>query len=424
MGLDAGFFRVHYDLPKAERRRFAGTVALFAAATSTALFALVFLLRGPIASLLLGDAERAPWIVLAAADVYLGAFSFVPQSLLRIEERARAFSAYAIGRHGLNSALKVAFLAGGHGVTGVLASDAIATGLFALALAPVLARGASRGFCAAPLRAALAFALPKVPHGLLLQVQNLADRRILSAFVPRAEVGLYHQAYTLGAGVKFALAAFEPAWQPFVYAQIGRPDSGTTIARVVTYAWAVFVALALAVAVLGRELLMALTVGNPAFWPAAPVIPVVVLAYLLHGGFLLTSIGIAMEKRARYYPLMTAVTATANVAANLALIPSYGMMGAAWATVLSYAVMAGLGYTLSRRVHPIPFETGRMGRIAGAAALSFAASRLAPEAIAPALAVKAAALAAFPALVVALGALRPEERAWLRARAGRLAPRA
>jgi hypothetical protein len=73
------------------------------------------------------------------------------------------------------------------------------------------------------------------------------------------------------------------------------------------------------------------------------VVPVVALAYLLHGVFLLTSIGIGIDRRARYYPLITAVAAAVNIGANFAWIPRHGMMGAAWATVASYAVMAALG---------------------------------------------------------------------------------
>jgi O-antigen/teichoic acid export membrane protein len=423
LGLDAGFFRVYYDQPEGSRRRFAGSVAAFSAATSTLLFLLVILLREPLARAFQLTEGGPLWIVLAAADVYFAAFSYVPQGLLRIEDRSRAFAAFAIVRHATNALLKVLLLAFGHGITGVVASDAAASLLFALLLLPTLRRGASWGFERAALVEALRFGLPKLPHGLLLQLQNLADRWILAAFAERAAVGLYHQGYTLGQGVKFALAAFEPAWQPFVYAQIGRPEAPRNIARIVTYVWAAFLALGLAVAVLGRELLVALTFRNPAFWPAASIVPVVVLAYLLHGAFLLTSIGIAIEKRARYYPLITLVAASTNIGLNLVLIPGWGMLGAAWATVASYAAMAFLGYRLSQGLYPIPFETGRLARLSFSALGCFALSRLVPEpllspslwsGLALSVAWKLLALAAFPVLVAASGFLRPEERARLR----------
>jgi O-antigen/teichoic acid export membrane protein len=137
---------------------------------------------------------------------------------------------------------------------------------------------------------------------------------------------------------------------------------------------------------------------------------VVTFAYVLHGLFLLTSIGIGIERKARYYPVVTAVAATTNLLANLALIPALGMMGAAWATVVSYAVMAAMGLYLSHGLYPIPFERGRMLRLSVAAAAVYGVSLLAPAAPWPALAFKLATLGAFPVLVYASGFLGPGEQ--------------
>src|SRR6185503_17738425 len=145
--------------------------------------------------------------------------------------------------------------------------------------------------------------------------------------------------------------------------------------------FAAFAWVALGVAVLGKEMLVLMTPRNPAFRAAAPVIPLVALAYLLHGVFLLTSIGIGIEKKARYYPIVTGAAAAVNVALNFALIPRLGMMGAAWATVAAYAVMAGLGGTLSQRLYPIPFERARLFAILAAAVAVVALVPLAPPAM-------------------------------------------
>jgi hypothetical protein len=77
--------------------------------------------------------------------------------------------------------------------------------------------------------------------------------------------------------------------------------------------------------------------------------------------------------------------------------------------------MAALGFLLSRKVYPIPFEAGRLLRLGAAAGLSYLVSLLAPLAVGPALAVKFVALAIFPATVVAFGVLSAEERGQLAA---------
>lgn len=407
MGLDSAFFRIHYDLKDAEQqRRLAGSIAVFAAAAGTLLFGLVIAASRPIAGALLGRPEGANQVVLAAADVYLGLFAFVPMNLLRIQERPGLFSLLSGGRHLANTLLKILLVVQGHGVTGVLLADALASGLFSAALVPQLRRHADLDLDPALLREALRFALPKLPHGLLLQVQNLADRKILDLFVSRAEVGLYQVGYSFGMGVKFPLSAFEPAWQPFVYSQIGKPDAPRTLARVASVAWAGFLFVGVSLAVVSQDLLVLMTPRSPAFRAAAPVIPVIVLAYLLQGLFLLTSVGIGISKRARYYPLVTLVAAATNVAANFALVPRFGILGAAWATVVSYAVMAGLGAVLAQRLFPVPWQAGRLAAASVLGALAYAASLLAPAALLPGLGMKAALLAVLALALLTL-ARRP-----------------
>jgi O-antigen/teichoic acid export membrane protein len=423
LGLDAGFFRVHYEMTTdADRRRLAGTVALFALGAASLLLAVVVALRGPLTRALLGGGVPETWIVLAAADVYAGTFAFVPLALLRIQDRPRLFSALSVVRHTVNIALKVLLVSRGHGITGILWADLAATVAFAAALSPVLLRNAAPAFSMPLLREVLAFALPKVPHGLLVQALNLADRKILDVFSTRAEVGLYHMGYTFGGGVKFALSAFEPAWGPFVYSQAREAGGPSRLARIASWAYAAFAGAALAVAALGPDLLRLMTPRNPAFHAAAPIIPVIALAYLLHGVFLLTSIGIGIARAARYYPVVTAAAAAANVGANLALVPRFGAMGAAWATVLAYAVMAVLGHTLSRRVFPIPFEGGRIARLSAAAAIAYALAALVPGEGTAAASWRAAALSAYPVAAVILGAVGPDEVLRLRRIVGRKEP--
>jgi len=407
LGLDGGFFRVYYDRDGAGQRRLAGSIALFSGLYAAVLLGAIAWAREPLAAALLGE-RPSRWVVIAAADVALSSLAFVPMNLLRIQDRPGYFSVLSGFRHALTILSKVVLVTAGFGVDGVLWADVFGTAAFTVALLPVLRRNADFRPDLSGLRAALAFGIPKTPHGFMVQVQNLADRKLLDFYVPPTVVGLYQLASTIGESVKFALSAFEPAWQPFVYSEQRNAEGARTLARVATWAWLAFVAAGLALAVLGRELLRLLT--TPEFHAGAPVIPVIVLAFLLHGVFLLTSIGIGIRKQTGYYPLISTAAAVTNVGVNLALIPRFGMMGAAWATVASYAVMAGLGFRIGQRLYPMPLEGPRLARITLAALTTFALTQLSPDALWPAVLFKSAALLAFPALLWLSGFLRPEER--------------
>jgi O-antigen/teichoic acid export membrane protein len=414
MGLDAGFFRIYYDQASdAERRVFCTTVLAAGGLLSLVLFALSVALSGVIGDLLV-EAPAAKWITLVAADTFLNTFSYIPMSLFRIEGRAHAFLAATILRNALNAGLKVGLVLAGWGVDGVLWSDVLSSAVFIAALAPTLVGHLGWGFDVSRLRAAAAFGLPKVPHGIAYQALNLADRRILLFYASRAEVGLYHVAYQFGTGIKLFLSAFELAWAPFVYERAGREDAPLTLARIATYVTLGLAALGLAIAVFAREILALFTA--PEYHAAYPVVPVVMLAYLIQGLFAVSSIGIGISKKAYYYPLMTFVAATSNIGLNLALIPWLGILGAAWATVAGYAVMAVLGVIFSQKHYPIPFEWGRLGRILAAAAVLYLSVALgAPPDLFPGIAFKAVGLAAFPIVLAMLGFFRPAE--WVRLKA-------
>ena len=87
---------------------------------------------------------------------------------------------------------------------------------------------------------------------------------------------------------------------------------------------------------------------------------------------------------------------------------TFGMTGAAWATVLSYAVMAGMGFAISRRLFPIPFEGRRWLAAAAVAAGLYGVSTLAPASFAVRAAFEVAIVAAYPLILVATGLLKRE----------------
>ena len=360
LGLDSGFMRILYDLKdEGSRARFAGTTALFSAGVASAGFAAFWVFSPLVSFALFESRDLTLWVRLVAFDLLASSFAFVPLTLLRIEEKAALFSTYSLVRHATNVVFKVLFVMMGFGVTGVLVSDAIASVVLSLGLLTELRPRAVLAFDWAPLREALRFGLPKVPHGLLAQTLSLFDRRILASFAPRSEVGIYAMGGNFAAAMKFPLSAFEPAWQPFVFDHARKEGGAREIGKVATRMAILFTAIALAFTLVLPDLLR-LVIRKTEFHAAAAVVPVLVLATLLQGFFFLSSVGISIAKEARYYPIITAAATALNIGLDLWLIPSYGILAAAWATVAGYALMALMGAAFSGRLYPIPIEIGRI----------------------------------------------------------------
>ena len=370
LGLDSGFFRIYYDVKEEDRKAFAGTMAIFAAAVASSVFALVWIFSRELSVALFENPDGVSWVRLVAVDLLASSFVFVPFALFRIEGRASLLSRFSLLRHAANTVLKVVLVLLGHGVTGVLISDAVASLLLAFLLLFELRSRARATFHWPPLGEALRFGLPKVPHSVMVQILNLADRRILEGYVSLGEIGIYSVGNNFGGAMKFPLSAFEPAWQPFVFENAKKENGAREIALIASRMAIVFVVTALGLALLLPDVLIFVS-RKVAYHAAAPVVPVIVLAFLFQGFFLLSSIGITITKEARYYPMITAAAATLNIVLNFALIPSFGIMGSAWATVAGYALMAFLGAVISNRLYPIPLHWPRIATAFAAAVVWF-----------------------------------------------------
>jgi hypothetical protein len=113
------------------------------------------------------------------------------------------------------------------------------------------------------------------------------------------------------------------------------------------------------------------------------------------------------------FPATIAAVAT-NLALNLVLVPSHGIVGAGLALVGAYLVVLALMYAFTQRLFPVPYEWARLGLVVGsAAALVGLGEALLPTAGLAGLASRTVLWLAFPLVLFAIGFLREEERSRL-----------
>ena len=99
-----------------------------------------------------------------------------------------------------------------------------------------------------------------------------------------------------------------------------------------------------------------------------------------------------------------------NVGLNVALIPPYGMIGAAISTAAAYAVLFAGMTIYSQSVYPVPYQWRRLGTAVGAGVALTVLGR----ALDVPLGVALALVVAYPLALAVLGFYLPAERARLR----------
>jgi O-antigen/teichoic acid export membrane protein len=178
---------------------------------------------------------------------------------------------------------------------------------------------------------------------------------------------------------------------------------------VTTYGVAVLALMTAGLSAIAADLLDVVTHGQ--YTEAASVVAWTSLGVLFQGIYLMTSIGLNITRQTQYYPVATAIAAAANVAFNLLLIPRHGIMGAAYANGIAYALQAAIAYIFSQRLYPIRYEWGRLLRVTLAAIAAYAVGRALPEMppVAGVLTRGAAVVAVMAAGLWIGGFLQPEE---------------
>jgi O-antigen/teichoic acid export membrane protein len=163
------------------------------------------------------------------------------------------------------------------------------------------------------------------------------DRLLLGVFLTPAVVGIYSVAATVTELLWIAPVALA---QVLVHPVAARQADYRAVARARNAALLSVAACAAAVAVLAPALVR--LVFGPAFAPAAAPLRILLLGSVVVTSYHVDVNALAASGSISHAGLVASAGATVALAAGLLLIPSSGAVGAAWASVGAYVVMAGL----------------------------------------------------------------------------------
>jgi len=375
-GLDVALMREYWDLEDEEKRS-----GLF----GTMLIGVTVWGGGPAVALsiasalglrlfLPGSMEVIPWVFMIGwVESILAAFL----ALFRIREEVTSFVLLSVGRMVLFMGFAIGLIQAGYGVAGGLAGRFFAT-LIILIIALVFVIRAHR-ISLRPdwgiLKGGFRYGLPLLPANLASYVLFASDRYFLERLVSLDSVAVYSFAYKAATVLETLITRpFAADWaaRRFKIAAGGNPQRQYAHVLVLYFYAAVgFGLLLLAVAPMAYRLF-----APAVYWPGLRVLPLILIAYIVFGLSYPLNIGIMLKDRTRYLPIVGWIAAGACLILNLLWIPRYQMLGAAWATLVAYAVWT-LGTTwVSLRLYWVPYSLGYAGLVAAVGGVGYAILKL------------------------------------------------
>ncbi|WP_161978993.1 lipopolysaccharide biosynthesis protein [Streptococcus sp. S784/96/1] len=192
----------------------------------------------------------------------------------------------------------------------------------------------------------LSLSLPLLGYSLSSQLLNVSDRIMIGKILGNASVGIYGTLYTASSLLALVWSALNTSFVPYLFKNI--PNEDNRIAKVTSNLLLMYSLMALGVAYSVPELV---SIFAPKEYLGAINIMPPIMAGVFYTSItnLYSNILVYYKKTAFVmYPALFA--ALLNIALNAVLISKFGMVAAAYTTLLSYVVMALVQYYYAYRV--------------------------------------------------------------------------
>jgi O-antigen/teichoic acid export membrane protein len=374
-GLDAAFFRFHILEDDPEKRKRVFSTAFFTLSVSSIIFTVAIALNAESIAGILFSKEvqelpiQLPKLIRWASGILLfDSVAFLPFLMLRAEERSRSFVLYKIANVLLTVCTNIIFVGVLHlGLEGIFLANFISSAVTFLMLGYIILKSIRLSFSKNRLKELLLFGLPYIPLNLSFIIMDTIDRPFLERLSGIREAGLYNAGVKLGMFMALFVAAFRFAWTPFFLSTAKKEGSKKIFSRVLTYVilacFLVFLIISFFIDNIVRFSIFGYSLVGEYYWDSTLVVPVIMFAYILYAIYNNFLIGIYLKKKTAYLPLIAFAGMVVNLIANYILIPEIGMMGAAYARVLAYLIMAVILFIVSQRLYPIDYEWRRIIKI-------------------------------------------------------------
>jgi O-antigen/teichoic acid export membrane protein len=369
MGMSVAMLRYYGAAGSPEQKRLVVSTALwFVTITGVLMLLAAPLLAGRLTVLLFGAGMPSRYLLVSFWSFALAFMANLPRAYMRALEASGVIVTLETAGLFLLLVLNVFFLAVLRmGVISMLLGPLIVNILWMPATAWTLRR-VGAGWNTPLLRRMLGFGLPLVFSNLAIFVVNFSDRYFLQRLGSLEAVGIYSTGYKFGFLVNFLLVQpFFFMWQVRMYIVHAQPGYAGIFRRIFQMYAAVLLLAGLGLCLFSAEIVH--TMVNVRFAGAIGVVPPVVLGYVLYGLGSYLQLGMFLTRRTGAVAAVGAASAVLNLALNYLLIARFGMLGAAWATAVSFLAIAAGSWWCSQRLLPLDLGVGRV-LLAGAAAIA------------------------------------------------------
>ncbi|MDR0437820.1 MAG: flippase [Bacteroidales bacterium] len=371
-GMETAFFRF-VSKEKNNPNVFSTAVSMLLTSSIT-LFGLAFLFRNSLASAI-GYANNPEYIVWFALIIALDAICVIPFASLRNQERPIRFAFLKVVNISTNIGFNLFFLilcpfVLKHNPDSILQfvyrpeisvgyvfiSNLLASLTTALLLLPEFLK-LHFNFDKQLAKSMLIYALPVMIWGMAGIINETFDRIFMKYLIAdkstaMAQVGIYGACYKVAILMSLFIQAFRFAADPFFFKQAENRNAPELYAKVMRYFVLACLMIFLFCTLFLNDIML---IVGPQYREGAVIVPILLMANLFLGVFYNLSVWYKITDKTKYGAYISFVGAVITISLNILLVPIFGYIGAAWATLICYITIVLISYWLGQRHFPIPY---------------------------------------------------------------------
>lgn len=341
---------------------------------------LIYSFKAPLSKVLFHSEQYQDLMNLVILILTFDSLILLCKNILRAEERAMFYAFISIFNVAINCILNIIFVVYLRaGVQGILIAYLLSSIATLLLLLPITLQHLSATISIELLKKMLVFGLPLLPSTLALFLIDSIDRNLIERYLGLEAAGIYGAGYKVSLVIKLFINAFNVAWVPFFLSLSNDENAKQIFSKVLTYftiiSSFVFLFFSMFMNQIVKFRIFGYCLVGQEYWGSLQIVPVVILAYVFYGFYVNFQVSIFLKQKTGLFAYINMVGAIVNIVSNIFLIPAFKLMGAAYATLLAYVIMAIWLYFITQRIYPIPYELKKILKIGLISLIIFIAYR-------------------------------------------------
>ena len=194
------------------------------------------------------------------------------------------------------------------------------------------------------------YGLPLLPVLLMMFSLDLVDRYILKCLKGFYDTGIYTVGYQIGAVISLYVNSFRFSWTPYFLTQKDEKIQGRILNKFLAgglFVWFIL-------SIFSKEIFGSFVAMK--YYQGVDVVPVIAFSYLLYGLSDIFNAGLYIKEKTKYLALITVFPFLLNILIDIIFIPRYGIMAAAYSTLISYFLLAILSYFITQKFSPEKYK--------------------------------------------------------------------